>query len=74
MSAGDRSEHPSDTASVPGLPALPVHALLGSALQHEHGDVQRDALRIPESLDMDNSTKTRFINCGCSDLHSNYTF
>lgn len=45
MSAGDRIEHPSDTASVPGLPALPLRALV-SAVQHEHGDVQRVVLRM----------------------------
>lgn len=27
-----------------------------------------------ESLDMDNSTRTTFIKCGCTDLHSNYIF
>lgn len=46
MPAGERNAPPSDIAAVPGVPALPLHALLVPAVQLEHGDVQRDALRV----------------------------
>lgn len=46
MPAGDRNAPPTGIAAVPGLPALPLHALLVPAVQREHGDVPRGALRV----------------------------
>lgn len=63
MPADDRNAPPSGIAAVPGLPALPLHALLVPAVQREHGDVQRDALSVSCAAQRQESPNVDAIIC-----------